>query len=335
MWPRRVRFNRDDWEYCFRAYFAGDDQVAFLSETDPATAKNSPRRKPMPFNPSLAVLYGRFIEAAYTMYENDQNNLTPPPSSNFPAGYTLTAWVQMKDFPFIGNPVTKFYGFIAHSARDPNLAIMAIRGTDNDLEWWDDINTLGMTLFRVPSCGNVGLGFERIYETMEVVEQPPAAIGGAPRPLKSVGGFAAQVAEHVKRHAAAYSAPGPAAIEVTGHSLGAALMTLYAVQNTKEHKTPVIDALYTLASPMVGDSIFVDVFNGLKLNSWRVINKQDIVKILPPFPPTYRHVDTEKAYPSTGNVVPSISCQHAVATYLSLIDPTLKPDLSCQLPSVA
>ena len=289
----------------------------------------------MPFNPSLAVLYGRFIEAAYTMYENDPNNLTPPPSLNFPAGYTLTAWVQMKDFPFIGNPVPNFYGFIAHSARDPNLAIMAIRGTDNDLEWWDDINTLGMTPFRVPNCGNVGLGFERIYETMEVVEQPPAAIGGAPRSLKSVGGFAAQVAEHVKRHAAAYSAPGPAAIEVTGHSLGAALMTLYAAENTLTHKIPVIDALYTLASPMVGDSIFVNVFNGLKLNSWRIINEQDIVRILPPFPPTYQHVDTEQQYDSRGKVQQSISCCHAVATYLSLIDPTLKPDPSCQLPSAA
>ena len=180
-----------------------------------------------------------------------------------------------------------------------------------------------MTPFRVPNCGNVGLGFERIYETMEVVEQPPAAIGGAPRSLKSVGGFAAQVAEHVKRHAAAYSAPGPAAIEVTGHSLGAALMTLYATENTLTHKIPAIDAPYTLASPMVGDSTFVNVFNGLKLNSWRIINEQDIVSILPPFPPTYRHVDTEQQYDSRGKVQQSVSCCHAVATYFSFIGSAL------------
>ena len=93
IWSRQLPvkyLNPDDWEYCFRAYFLSDDQVAFLSKTAPATAKNSVRRKPMPFNPSLAVLYGRFIEAAYTMYENDPNYLTPPPSLNFPAGSVVS-----------------------------------------------------------------------------------------------------------------------------------------------------------------------------------------------------------------------------------------------------
>jgi hypothetical protein len=84
-------------------------------------------------------------------------------------------------------------------------------------------------------CGNVGMGWEKIYETLEVVERPPTAIGEAPRSIKGVGGFAAQVAEHVQRHAAlgATAATSPAyhKIEVTGHSLGSALATLYAAEN--------------------------------------------------------------------------------------------------------
>jgi hypothetical protein len=79
----------------------------------------------MSFNPSLAVLYGRFIQAAYSMYSNDPANLTPSPSPDFPAGYQLTAWIQMQDFFIFGSTGPVFYGFIAHSARDPNLAILA------------------------------------------------------------------------------------------------------------------------------------------------------------------------------------------------------------------
>ena len=44
----------------------------------------------MPFNPSLAVLYGCFIRAAYTMYGTNPKNLTPAPSVDFPAPPRVT-----------------------------------------------------------------------------------------------------------------------------------------------------------------------------------------------------------------------------------------------------
>jgi hypothetical protein len=47
-------------------------------------------------DPARAVVYGLLVEAAYKMYENDPNNLTPAPS--LPMGYTFVAWVQMQDF---------------------------------------------------------------------------------------------------------------------------------------------------------------------------------------------------------------------------------------------
>jgi hypothetical protein len=36
-------------------------------------------------DPARAAVYGLLVEAAYKMYENDPNNLTPTPSS-IPAG---------------------------------------------------------------------------------------------------------------------------------------------------------------------------------------------------------------------------------------------------------
>jgi hypothetical protein len=285
----------------------------------------------MSFNPTLAVLYGQFIQAAYTMYRNNPKNLTPPPSVDFPPGYELTAWVQMQDFFIFGGTGPVFYGFIAHSAHDPNLAVLAIRGTDNDLEWWDDISSLGMQAFNVPNCGNVGMGWEKIYETLEVIERPGPTSAQQPQSLRSVGNFSAQVAELLNRHARTAATPGVAAshaIEIAGHSLGGALATLYAADNALTHKIP-IQALYTFASPMIGDGIFVNAFDGLKLNSWRVVNEQDIVRILPPGP-FYQHVGTEYPLDSRGKVQQSIGCCHSLATYLHLISPSYPLESGCQ-----
>jgi hypothetical protein len=281
----------------------------------------------MPFDPTLAVLCGRFIQAAYTMYGNDPTKLTPPPSADFPAGYQLTAWIQMQDFFIFGSTGPVFYGFIAHSTQGANVPILAIRGTDSDLEWWDDISSLGMQAFNVPNCGNVGMGWEKIYQTLEVVERSPDATVQAFRSLKAIGRFSAQVAEHLKHHAGAAAAPG--AIDVTGHSLGAALATLYTAENSLTHKLPAIRNLYTFASPMIGDQTFVDAFNGLGLSSWRVVNEQDIVRILPPGI-NYRHVNTEVPYDSRGKVQQTLSCCHALSSYLHLIDPTYPLGSGCQ-----
>ena len=284
----------------------------------------------MSFNPAAAVTYGRFVGAAYTMYSSNPGNVTPPPSSDFPGGYQLTAWVQMQDFIF-DSTAPVFYGFIAHNIQKPEQAILAIRGTSNGVEWWDDANSLGMTPFCVQGCGNVGLGFEKIYVTMQVVECPPVGAAAAPRSLKQVGSFSAQVAEHLRRRAkAAAVAAVPSSIEVAGHSLGAALATYYAAENALVHKIPN-PALYTFASPKVGDQTFVSAFNGLGLTSWRVVNQQDIVPHLPPglF---YEHINTERLYNSDNLVQPSFGCWHSLATYLHLIDPSFPLEPTCVPP---
>ena len=125
-----------------------------------------------PFNPKAAVLYGQFIKAAYSMY--DPATLTPPPSADFPAGYQLTAWVNMRDF-ILDSTDPVFYGFIAQSMTDASQFVLAIRGTSNGVEWWDDVNAVIKVPFKVPGCGSVGAGFARIYDTLEVIERPTGA----------------------------------------------------------------------------------------------------------------------------------------------------------------
>jgi hypothetical protein len=71
------------------------------------------------FDANMAALYGRFVQAAYTMYGNNPDNLTPPPSNDFPAEYQLTAWIQMQDFVLESLSPT-FYGFVAHRNEPDN-----------------------------------------------------------------------------------------------------------------------------------------------------------------------------------------------------------------------
>jgi hypothetical protein len=211
--------------------------------------------------------------------------------------------------------------------------ILAIRGTSNGIEWWDDANAVVKTPFKVPNCGAVAAGFARIYDTLEVVERPLEGSASPPQSLKTAGSFAAQVARLVERRAAATASGESAAassVEVTGHSLGAALATLYVMENAHTHQVSN-HALCTFASPFVGDGTFAQVFNGLQLTSWRIVNEQDIVPKLPPEVLGFCHIQTEQLYSSLGRVQSSFSCWHALATYLSLIDPSLQPDAGCQL----
>ena len=285
------------------------------------------------FDPAKAVLFGRLISAAYAMYRQNPGDLTPDPTPDFPGSYELTAWIQMQDF-VLNNTTPSFYGFIAHNSQNPSQAVLAIRGTASEVEWWDDTNSLGMSPFRVANCGNVALGFERIYATLEVVERS-IADHTTRNSLKHAGSFSAQVAEHLRRHAAVTSGAvaGEPSVEVTGHSLGAPLATYYVAENALVHKTRNL-GLYTFASPRVGDRDFVNVFNALDLTSWRIVNREDLVTRMPPgIPPTFlfQHVNAEEIYDSSGKVRPSPACRHALTTYLHLIDSTLPLDTKCRL----
>jgi hypothetical protein len=235
----------------------------------------------------------------------------------------------MQDF-IIGETGPIFYGFIAESEANAGHFVLAIRGTSSWVEWWDDFNAIRPEPFKDPGSGLVGSGFARIYDTLQVVTSPMESTRPeVSQPSKTTVGFAQQVATLVnsRRGLPRNEALAPSAtIAVTGHSLGAALATLYVLDNalTNKIKNPVI---YTFASPRVGDATFANTFNTLGLASWRIDNLPDIV---PQMPLGYTHVNSLKQYDSLTTVWPSPSCWHSLATYLSLIDSALKPDPACQ-----
>ena len=67
---------------------------------------------------------------------------------------------------------------------------------------------------------------------------------------------------------------------MTGHSLGAGLATLLALDLAAHSLVP--NTCITLASPRVGDLTFQHVFNQVVPNAYRVVNRIDIVPKVPP-----------------------------------------------------
>ena len=111
---------------------------------------------------------------------------------------------------------------------------------------------------------------------------------------------------------------------VAAHSLGAALCTLFVMENDSKHMFDVA-SLCTFASPRVGDLEFVHLFNQLPIDSWRIFNSFDVVPKLPPHIPIlldYGHVDTGYGFSSGAFARKNLLCWHAMETYLHWLDPS-------------
>jgi hypothetical protein len=274
----------------------------------------------------MAVHYGQFVELAYKMYESAPGNPTPNPPSPFPAGHKFIAWVQMKDFIVVGGNWT-FYGLIAQSTTDANRFILAIRGTENLEEWWDDLTSVVLVPWE--GFGAVGFGFSRIYQTLRAVYPETFGTGAVARQVEPTSTFAHQVATGVQRHAAKGSRPHDVTIAVAGHSLGAALATLYVADNfyAKLLSTPL---LCTFASPRVGDPAFATNFNQLGITSWRIVNELDVIPNLPFI--GFEHIETPHLYNSGSSVRWSLICWHSLNTYLHLLDSSQPLSADCRWP---
>jgi hypothetical protein len=286
----------------------------------------------MKFDPALAVFYGRFLMTAYKMYESDPGCPTPPiaPIAPLPVGYEFVAWVQMRDFTLFGPGPYTFYGLIACNSSNPNQCVLAIRGTESIIEWLDDFTTISAV--QMPDFGGeVGSGFYQIYRTLRVV-CPQRGNAQARKIL--IGSFAEQVADTMTE---CYSEKikHPEFV-VTGHSLGAALATLYVAENSIAPKRP-IPLICTFASPFVGDEAFASKFDKLGIPSWRIVNEPDLVpkaprySIIPPL--AYQHVRTEYLCNSTASAVQSWACYHYLETYLHMLDRTQPLKDECKLPA--
>jgi hypothetical protein len=248
-----------------------------------------------------------FVKAAYDVYKAKPANLNPLQSDypDFPNGYQLILNIQMSDF-FGGSLTQKYYGFMARSSTNPSSFVTAIRGTETMEEWWDDFHWWLVQFPYLKNGGNVADGFLDIYKTFSIMTPGDNEQRLLADKSQLPGGVS-------------LAAPNTTLV-ATGHSLGAALITLYALDVAA---TGGINPLvYTFASPRVGDSQFVGAYNAAVATNYRIWNWPDLVPRFPKDPfDNYEHV--KGGYEVDSLLYPTVKidvgCFHALVTYLFLL----------------
>jgi hypothetical protein len=294
-----------------------------------------------PLDTSEAFLYGRFVQAAYLMFRNQNQDPLRPEPAGIPGGYELGAWIHMSDF-ILNDEIPKFYGIVAFNQAKPDSRIIAIRGTEGAIEWIDDAAAIPVPFRQVPSAGRVAQGFDKIYSTLKVVKRPLpefAAHAEAAVPETFNGSFADQLEQLATSREAERGITRPRTADgsrplrptvVAGHSLGASLATLFVMENASKGKFD-ISMLCTFASPRTGNTEFVHTFNQLPIDSWRIVNTRDVVPKLPfsiPIVLDYGQVDVAYPFDSSAFAKNGVLCWHVLETYLHSLDDTypLQPE---------
>nr|WP_310829188.1 lipase family protein [Paenibacillus typhae] len=231
-------------------------------------------------------------------YEQFSN---PDGSFVVPFNYSLQYTIMAKS---VGN-IWERFGFILES---PEEIIIAFRGTSSTTNWISDIIASQKRFKYIKEDCLTHRGFTDIYSSArsEII----SVLAGLP--------------------------PGKILI-ITGHSLGAALATLCAVDvaaNTV-FSSPL---LYTYGSPRVGDPAFKKAFTMYVRSSYRIANTFDAVTYAPPT--IYKLPKREKRYyyshvPALNTLTfqnGAIGLNHIISSYfaeLAKLDPEFTRQL-CQ-----
>lgn len=294
-----------------------------------------------PLHRAAAVIYGDFINVAYAMYEN-----AAAPPIHVPPGFHLVAYVFMSDF-VLWESKRVFYGFIATQDNDPFSHVLAVRGTKGWWEWWDDAVFFPTTFKPQPPIvqtqGDASLqvhsGFYRIYRTIELLavsHDAPPSVAQARSALMSSPNRSPRVPFADQVEAVLEGTGTPHHFVVAGHSLGAALCTLYVTEHVcmkaQRGGRVIVERLCTFGSPRVGTQSLVDYMATLDLDFWRIANAQDLVTMVPPrLPFGYQHAGDPYMFTSEGVTKPSPSCWHTMATYQHWLDGSINVSSACAI----
>lgn len=197
--------------------------------------------------------------------------------------------------PNLGKEV--MFGYIA---QEPNgNYVVAIRCTETKLDIIHDL-LIGQipNPIRNAHLTFISAGFSAVYQSLKVIEPESRYI-------------------KLKDFLDALCAGTSSKVTLVGHSLGAALVTLLAIDlslNTVSLHSPTV---YTFGSPRVGDPLFAKLFNSRIANSYRIAEKYDPVTMVPILP-AYRHVNELTEVKMGFNWNPL--AHHHLSTYIDCLE---------------
>jgi hypothetical protein len=258
-----------------------------------------------------AILYGQLVNAAYDVLPSDLNNRAGttvsaglgPNKTTFEVITSIYANDLATDATKAGTTELVSIGLLLWQA-GTGEAVIAIRGTEGLLEWFQDARFDMKECFFLPTAGETEDGFTDMYKSFAVSTQ-----AGSPSVTKSL--------------ATIFGTKQVNSLTVCGHSLGGALATLQALDAAANstYKNP---AVYTYASPRTGSPQFASTYNQRVPNTFRIANRIDIVPKLPPLP-VYQHVlglyrlTPFTIFPPKILVQPNPVCEHILTSYLYLL----------------
>ncbi len=210
-------------------------------------------------------------------------------------GDSVTQYVKIKQL------IPVYFGFVLTS-KTANIIIF--RGTQRTTEWIGDV-LLFQKLYEGFANSKIHSGFANIY--------------------KNLAGQTREIASQLNPLLPCY---------ISGHSLGAALATLAAIDIAL--KVPQLKEqirLYTYAGPRVGNPSFAQMHSQMIPNSYRIFNLADSIPLSPPTifrQDVYLHVGQGWSFLTQyGDVLPN----HAVDTYRAAINSEVETNKVRSYPS--
>jgi len=188
------------------------------------------------------------------------------------------------------------FGFVVRETGSDDI-LVSVRGTQTPEEWVKDFMAIPNLFNEVPDFGLVHLGFEQMWRRIRDCIR--RALDGTPLDRR---------------------------ITLIGHSLGAAMVTLGAVDLKRNFNRTNVDVC-TFGGPRAGMIVFRRKFNGLIERCFRVVNQGDIVPHVPSVITGWNHVGVEM------DVNGKQSSPHSLAAYLEglksipgiLVQPEIRP----------
>lgn len=260
-------------------------------------------------DPMMAIKVAQLLNTTYDTLPSDLTNAAGKAVSAGGANYTVVTTIYANDLSTDMNPSggddEVSIGLICQAAQAGDVVI-AIRGTEGNMEWIHDAEFLQVPCPFLAGAGHTEDGFTAMYESLRT---------GAAANSSTVVSALAKL-----------PFPRPvSSLTICGHSLGGALATLLAldVAANTAFSSP---AVYTYGSPRTGDSLFANTYDQVVKNSYRIANRVDIVPTLPP-PVDYQHVLTLwelnpiQLLPLPPKVLVKFDpgCEHSLTTYMYLL----------------
>ncbi|CAD8095240.1 unnamed protein product [Paramecium sonneborni] len=186
--------------------------------------------------------------------------------NNWSVGYVSNQYPDLTNIEVFENLIQGTKGYIAYNKKESAIVVV-FRGSSNIQNWIEDVS-FGKIAYNLACKCRVHTGFYDAFLSLK------------PKIDNLFPGYVTKYPY--------------ASIHVTGHSLGGAMGTFYALQLAESGKTV---QLFTYGSPRVGDPDFYDWFTKYtKITHFRVVNQNDTVPHIPLYAMGFYHQDREIWY---------------------------------------